>query len=57
LLKDVKSETSGNFGLILVALLIPRIEYEAHELRTAIVVGFDNYFICRNRFYNDDYLF
>jgi len=37
LLKDVKSETSGNFGLILVGLLIPRIEYEAHELKTAIV--------------------
>lgn len=36
LLKDVLSETSGDFHDLLRALLLPRVEYEAHEVKEAI---------------------
>lgn len=36
LLNDIKSETSGNFEDLLVALLTPTIEYDAAQLRKAM---------------------
>lgn len=41
LMKDVKSETSGNFCILLVALLTPVPEFEVHSVRNAISVRFN----------------
>lgn len=39
LVEDIKSETSGRFEEVLVALLTPRIEYYALELQRAMAGG------------------
>lgn len=36
LVADVQSEVSGKFEMVLVALLMPRIEYYVHELHKAL---------------------
>lgn len=36
LVEDIKSESSGNFKKVLVALLTPRVEYYAEELERAM---------------------
>ena len=40
--QDLKSELNGNFEDVVVALLEPRVHYEAHCLRNAIHVLFNN---------------
>lgn len=36
LVEDIKSETSGRFEQVLVALLMPRIDYYVQELQRAV---------------------
>ena len=39
LIKDMKSETSGNFCVLLVSLLTPVPEFEIHSIKNAISVS------------------
>lgn len=39
LVKELKSELSGNFENAIVALMIPSSDYEVHELRKAMKVN------------------
>lgn len=38
LLQELKSKLSGNFGQVILALMMTPIEYDAYELRNAVKV-------------------
>lgn len=39
LIKDLKSELSGNFENVILALMTPTIEFDAEQLREAMAVS------------------